>query len=105
MSQKSEIERRQEEAEAHLRARVMNEFCATLRRTGLPPMAVLRLAAQAVGSVYREVSDTHSGPDACPCGWYPRDQDIEVMCMALVAASRATRRRTDLRSMQVVGSA
>ena len=54
----AEIERRSEEASAHIRATIMNEFCEVMHKTGLSPIAVMRLAAQAVGSIYREVWPT-----------------------------------------------
>jgi hypothetical protein len=82
-----EIERRREEAEAHIRATIMNEFCHIMNRSGLPPMAIMRYAAQAIGAVYREIADTHSGPNPCPCNWHPNEKrDIEVLCTALMAA-------------------
>ncbi len=100
-----EIERRQDEAGAHIRATIMNEFCRVMSRSGLPPMAVMRLAAQAVGSVYREVAQTHCGPEACPCNWRPNEQgDIDMLCAALMAAIRY-RPVADLRAMQPAGSA
>ncbi|WP_406873466.1 hypothetical protein WHT83_07725 [Aminobacter sp. P9b] len=101
----SENERRHEEAQAHIRATIMNEFCEVMRKTGLPPMVVMRLAAQAVGSIYRETADAHSGPAACPCGWCPREgTDVDVLCAALLAA--CTRRMgRDLRSMAIAGTA
>lgn len=54
-----EIERRHDEAEAHIRATMMNELCEVMHRTDLPPMALLRLAARSVGSIYREMADAH----------------------------------------------
>jgi hypothetical protein len=100
-----EFERRQEEARAHIRATIMNEFCHVMSRSGLPPMAVMRLAAQAIGAVYREIADTHSGSNPCPCNWHPNERtDIEVLCTALMAAIRC-RPGQDLRAMQPAGTA
>ena len=105
MSNMMEIERRQEEAQAHIRATIMNEFCRVMNQSGLPPMAVMRLAAQPVGSIYREVAETHSGPNACPCNWRPNEQtDVDVLCTALLAAIRF-KPVQDLRAMRPIGSA
>ncbi len=102
----AEMERRSEEASAHIRATIMNEFCEVMHKTGLSPIAVMRLAAQAVGSIYREVADVHACPDGCPCGWRPHEvSDIEVLGAALAAACRQHRRSHDLRLMRVIGSA
>lgn len=104
MSQ-TEIERRLDEAEAHIRARMMNELCEVMQRTNLPPMAMLRLAARSIGTIYREMADAHSGIDPCPCGWRPQEAtEIEVLVRALVTAGE--RRHTDdLRLMRIAGSA
>jgi hypothetical protein len=100
-----DIERRQEEAGAHIRAAIMSEFCRVMSYSGLPPMAVLRLAVQAIGSVYRDMAEVHSGPDACPCNWRPNEQaDVDVLCAALMAAIRF-KPIQDLRAMQPAGSA
>lgn len=100
-----EIERRQDEAQEHLRITIMNEFCRIMGRSGLPPMAVMRLAARAVGEVYREVADSHSGPNACPCNWRPNERaDTDMLCTALMAAIRY-RPVADLRTMRIAGSA
>ncbi|MGF7008417.1 hypothetical protein [Aminobacter sp. BE322] len=105
MAPTDDSERRGEDAEALLRTAVMNGFADAMRSTGLPPMAVLRLAARAVGSVYREAADAHCGPHACGCGWSPRDgADADLLCAALLAA--CTRRAPrGLAAMQVAGRA
>lgn len=100
-----EIERRHEEAEAHIRATVMNELCAVMDSTNLPPMVLLRLVARSLGTIYRDMADAHSGTDPCPCGWRPhRETDIEVLTMALrTACGRYP--VADLRRMPVAGTA
>ena len=100
-----EIERRHDEAEAHIRATIMNELCEVMHRTNLPPMAVMRLAARSIGTIYREMADAHSGIDPCPCGWRPQEAtDIDMLVMALLTACE--RRRTDdLRLMRIAGTA
>ncbi|WEX11991.1 hypothetical protein [Chelativorans sp. AA-79] len=101
----SKTESRREEAEAHFRMALANEFCHVIDRTGLPPMAVLQLAAQAIGSIYSEAAEAHSRIDACPCGWRPHPtSDTEILAMALVSACRK-RDRQDLGSMRVAGTA
>jgi len=100
----SEIERCHEEAEAHMRTMLMHGLCAIMRRTGLPPMAVLRLAARSVGSAYREMADAHCGLEPCACGWCPQQTaDLEVLIMALMSAGRP--HLHDLAAMQAAGSA
>ncbi|MHB2267587.1 hypothetical protein [Aliihoeflea sp. PC F10.4] len=101
-----EYERRQDQAREHIRATIMNEFCEVMRTTGLPPMVVMRLAAQSVGAVYREVAATHVGSEPCPCGWQPIEaSDIEVMISALRHAARPAAPVTDLVAMRVAGTA
>jgi len=101
----TEIERRHDEAEAHIHATVMNELCEVMHRSGLPPMAVLRLAARSIGAIYREMADAHSGIEPCPCGWRPYPAtDIELLGMALMTACER-RRTNDLRLMRIAGTA
>lgn len=100
-----EAERRQEEAEAHICATVIKELCEVMQKTGLPPMAVLRLAARSVGTIYREMADAHAGLDPCPCGWRPHEaSDAEVLGMALMTACERHRVH-DLRQMRIAGTA
>jgi len=100
-----DLERRQDEAEAHIRATMMKELCEVMGASGLPPIAVLRLAARAIGTIYREMADAHTGIGACQCGWRPQDaHDADLLTTALMAACRA-RAHEDLRVMQVAGSA
>lgn len=102
---KIEVERRHDEAEAHIRATIMNELGEVMQKTGLPPMAVLRLAARSIGTIYREMADAHSGVDPCPCGWNPHEaSEIDVLAMALVTACER-RQVADLGLMRVAGTA
>lgn len=100
-----EIERSHDEAEAHIRTTMMNALCDVMDRTGLPPMAVLRLAARSIGTIYREMADAHGGVDPCTCGWRPHEAvEIDVLVAALATACE--RRRTgDLRLMRIAGTA
>lgn len=73
-----------DQARAEIRQALMNAFCGVLHGLRLSPMAVLELAAEAVGSVYREVADAHLGDHPCPCGWIPSPaQDLAVMQASL----------------------
>ncbi|WP_295813674.1 hypothetical protein [uncultured Nitratireductor sp.] len=99
------FERRREEAEAHLRMQLMKEMSEVMRRTGLPPMVVMREAVRAIGAIYRETAQAHREPACCPCGWRPQEaSDLEYLGQALLAAS-TKRGRGDLDAMQVLGTA
>ena len=94
-----------ETARADIRQAVLTAFCAALHDTRLPPLTLIELAAQAVGSVYREVADAHSGDQPCPCGWRPRLQaDLEALQAAL-ALSAVPAPQLDLAGMAVLGRA
>ncbi len=104
-----DTDRRIDEAQARFRAAIMGAFGETLRRTDMTPLAALRLAALAMGSVYREVADAHSagpaGSGDCPCGWRPHPaSDVELLCSALMSECRR-RQRPSLRTMPVAGTA
>lgn len=98
-----EIERRHDEAEAPIRATVINELCEVMHRTNLPPMAVLRLVARSIGTIYREMADAHATGEPCPCGWRP-ETDVEVLGMTLMTAFEG-RGSANLWHMRVAGSA
>ncbi len=99
-----ETEHRHDEAEARIRAVMMKELCEAMHAANLPPLAVLRLAARSLGSIYREMADAHLGFERCVCGWRPHASDVEVLGMALMAACMQ-RRTADLRLMPVGGNA
>jgi len=100
----TEMERRRD-AEAQIRATMMNELCGIMHKLGLPPMMVLHLAARSIGTIYREMADVHSGIDPCSCGWRPHPlTDVEVLGMALMTACEQ-RRTNDLLQMRVIGTA
>lgn len=100
-----EIDDRADEAQARFKAALMNAFGETLRAADMPPMAVLRLAALAMGSVYREIADAHTCAPGCPCGWKPQQSlDVELLCSALMSECRR-RSRPDLQTMPVAGTA
>lgn len=88
-----------------LRQAVMTAFCDVLHGSRLPPMAVLRMAAEALGSVYREVSDAHRGDDACPCGWRPNPPSDIALLQAALAMTAQVSPEPDLRRMRIAGRA
>ncbi|WP_291975905.1 MULTISPECIES: hypothetical protein [unclassified Chelatococcus] len=91
--------------EVELRQAVMAAFCNVLHGSRLPPMTVLSMAAEALGSVYREIHDAHRGDNACPCGWQPDPQaDIAMLQKALVMTAQRSS-DPDLRQMQIAGRA
>jgi hypothetical protein len=94
-----------ESAGAEMHRSIMTAFCDVLRTTRLPPMAVMSLAASALGTVYKEVADQHRSDGACPCGWKPNlPGDVEALQAALAATTKAIP-PADLRVMQAVGRA
>lgn len=73
----------EQDAEA-MRLLIMGAFCDMLHGRKLPPMLVLEHAAAALGAVYREVAEAHTGVNACPCGWHPDPlRDIATLQSAL----------------------
>ncbi|MFH1556668.1 MAG: hypothetical protein ABII76_17730 [Pseudomonadota bacterium] len=93
------------EARTELRNAIMIAFCNVLHASHLPPMTVMELAAEALGSIYHEVADAHCGEHACLCGWKPApDTDIGTL-RAAVAAAAKTQPVPDLRELEVAGRA
>ncbi|CAH1648032.1 MULTISPECIES: hypothetical protein [unclassified Chelatococcus] len=91
--------------EVELRQAVMTAFCNVLHGSRLPPMTVLSMAAEALGSVYKEIYDAHRGDNACPCGWQPDPRvDIAMLQTALAMTARILP-EPDLRRMATVGRA
>jgi hypothetical protein len=94
-----------DEPGARIRQVVLSALCDALERTRLPPMTVMGLLAQAVGSVYRELADAHVGDDACTCGWQPAPaEDIEALQAAL-AVNAGIHDGCSLRHVPVAGRA
>ncbi|MDJ1157529.1 hypothetical protein QNA08_04655 [Chelatococcus sp. SYSU_G07232] len=81
---------RTDAARAELRQAIMAAFCSALHGSQLPPMTVMSLAAEAVGSIYREVADAHRSDHACPCGWRPSPEaDVELLQAALAMTAQS----------------
>jgi hypothetical protein len=94
-----------ESAGAEMHRSIMTAFCEILRTTQLSPMTVMKLAASALGTVYREVADQHGADASCPCGWKPNPlADVEAL-QAELAAKTLAAPPPELRAMQVVGRA
>ena len=100
---KREAALRREAARGDLRQAMMTAFCSVLHGTQLPPMSVLVLAAEALGSIYTEIADAHCCDDACPCGWRARPEaDVKVLQAALARVVPAAS-AIDLRVAPVAG--
>ncbi len=90
-------------AREKMRQAVLCAFCHVVQTTGLKPMAVLSLAASAIGSIYKDVATAHVCNDDCPCGWQPQTApDIEALQRAIAAEAK---QHTDLRWLKVAGKA
>lgn len=90
---------------AELRQALMTAFCNALHHSQLSPLAVMRLTAEAVGSIYQEVAEAHRGESCCPCGWRPSvEADIAVLQSALERAAQPVP-VTDLRLVRAAGRA
>jgi hypothetical protein len=46
----------EKQASAHLSQSIRQAFCTTVNASGLPPMTVLKLAALALGMIYKEAA-------------------------------------------------
>jgi hypothetical protein len=94
-----------DEARAEIRQALMSAFCGALHGTRLSPLAVLELAAEAIGSVYREVADAHLGEAPCPCGWNPSLAEDLAALQASLALSVTPPPGIDLARAEVAGRA
>jgi hypothetical protein len=91
-------------AQTYLNQALMTTFCRVLDGSRLPPVAVMRLLATALGATYREVAAAHRD-GGCPCGWCPLPAlDIEALRASLEDAA-APKRIDDLQAMEVAGRA
>jgi hypothetical protein len=94
----------EESAQTYLNQTVMTTFCRVLDMSRLPPDAVIKMLASALGQTYREVAAAHQD-GGCPCGWRPQPTaDLEAFRAALENAV-TPRRSDDLLSMTAVGRA
>jgi hypothetical protein len=73
---------------ADLDRMMMIAFGRALDVSGLMPMAVMNLMANAFGTLYRQVAEQHQS-EQCPCGWQPTSvQDIELLKSAFETAAK-----------------
>lgn len=94
----------EESAQSYLNQTIMATFCRVLDSSRLPPAAVMRFLATALGATYREVAAAHLD-GRCPCGWCPLPAiDIETLRNSLEDAA-AQRRADDLHTMTAAGRA
>jgi hypothetical protein len=94
----------EETAQSYLNQTIMTTFCRVLDSSRLPPAAVMRLLATALGATYREVAAAHLDGH-CPCGWCPLPAtDIEALRTSLEDAA-AQARTEDLHGMMAAGNA
>ena len=91
---------------AAVRAALMASYAGTLASTRMSPLEALECMAAAVGSIYREVADSHLDPHGCPCGWHPHEI-LDVVALEQAIAAHATREEDDgpfdLRSIMPAG--
>ncbi len=97
-----------ETVRADLDQALMAAPCRALNASGLTPMAVMAAMAAmaamagALGSVYRQVADSHRRGE-CPCGWQPagtHDVDMLQTVFRIAASAPPT---SDLLTMQIQG--
>lgn len=94
----------EKQASAHMAQSIRHAFCTTVNASGLPPMAVLELAAMALGAIYKEAAAAHLGANGCLCGWHPdATADLDALRQALgIAAS--VEAGMDLRMLAPLGN-
>lgn len=91
---------------AAIRAAMLASYAGTLASTHMSPLEALECIAAAVGSIYREVADSHLDPEGCTCGWRPNEvMDIIALEQAIAANAAREDEMTyfDLRSVTPVG--
>lgn len=75
---------------AAVRAAVMASYAGTLASTRMSPLEALECLAAAIGSIYREVADSHLDPEGCGCGWRPNEL-LDVVALEQAIAANAVR--------------
>ncbi len=91
---------------AAVRAALMASYAGTLASTRMSPLEALECMAAALGSIYREVADSHLDPQGCRCGWQPHDV-LDMVALEQAMAANAARDEADeifdLRAVAPVG--
>ncbi|WEK02883.1 MAG: hypothetical protein P0Y65_11745 [Candidatus Devosia phytovorans] len=92
---------------AAVRAAMMASYAGTLASTRLSPLEALECLSAAIGSIYREIADSHLDPDGCGCGWLPNEV-LDIATLEQAISAHAGREEDDscfdLRSMRPVGN-
>jgi hypothetical protein len=83
---------------------LMVAFCHALESSTLPPMTVLSAMAEAFGSVYRQVADTHANGE-CTCGWKPSQTQDLAKLESVFRKTAMSLEPQKLSTMRVVGRA
>ena len=89
-----------------IRAALMSSYAGTLASSRMSPLEALEALAAALGSIYREVADSHLHPEGCGCGWRPNELLDIVALEQAIAANAAQEDETayfDLRSITPAG--
>lgn len=89
---------------ADLDRALMVAFCRALESSPLPPMTVLSAMAEAFGSVYRQVADTHDRGE-CSCGWKPSPTQDLAQLESIFRKAAMLAQPQKLSTMQVAGRA
>lgn len=90
---------------AAIRAALMSSYAGTLASTRMSPLEALEALAAAIGSIYREVADSHLHPEGCGCGWRP-DELLDIVALEQAIATNAACEDAayyDLRSIPPAG--
>ena len=89
-----------------IRAAMLASYAGTLASTRMSPIEALECMAAALGSIYREVADSHLDPNGCRCGWVPAELHDIVALEQAIAANAARDDAADafdLRTLLPVG--
>lgn len=91
---------------AAIRAAMLASYAGALASTHMSPIEALECMAATLGSIYREVADSHLDPDGCRCGWVPSEL-LDMVALEHAIAANAARDDAadafDLRSVLPVG--
>jgi hypothetical protein len=79
---------------AAVRDAMMASYAGTLAATRMSPLEALECMAAALGSIYREVADSHLDPQGCHCGWQPHDV-LDRIALEQAMAANAERDDAD----------
>ena len=106
MLDRQEISQREDRdaVRADLDRALMAAFCRALESSPLPPMTVLSTMAEAFGSVYRQVADTHDN-GGCSCGWKPSHTQDLAQLESIFKKAAMSAQPQKLSTMQVAGRA